>query len=228
MFFYLLVLEFENLKTVWVSCLSGLRFCKVVNYALVWVSLFNVFICEVDNHVAVWIGFSSHTVSKDYFFFTRLINALNLTIVTNYLIHNLWIFTRFSVILVEILQAVVLLLLIGYLLVVCIQYLISVVRINSILLLFSNFLLSLPLRLGSWFSRLLNYWLRLLYLSTEGVSVVLNSLISILLWLLSVLLRRSLISQRLLRLWCLLSLLLFWHMHLHFVKFFLQLLVFLL
>jgi len=102
-FLNLLVLEFKDLKAVGVSCLGCLSLSKVVNDALVWISLFHIFICEVDDQVPVRVSLPSYAVSKNHFLLARLIDALYLAIVSHNLIHHLLIFASFLVVLVKIL-----------------------------------------------------------------------------------------------------------------------------
>ena len=87
-FFDLLVLKLEHLETVLVCCLGSLGLGEVVNYALVWIRLLDIFICEVSYHVPIWKRFPLYSISKNDFFFTRLINTLYLAIVTNNLVNN--------------------------------------------------------------------------------------------------------------------------------------------
>ena len=87
-FFDLLVLKFEYLETVLVRCLGSLGLGEVVNHALVWIRLLDIFICEVNYHVPIWKRFPFDSIRKNDFFFTRLIDSLYLAIVANNLVNN--------------------------------------------------------------------------------------------------------------------------------------------
>jgi hypothetical protein len=109
----LLVLKFEYLQAVRVSGLSCFGFSEIVHNTLVGVGLFYVFISKVDYQVPVWVGFSSNTIGEYDFFLSRLVDALNLPVMTHNLINYLLVFTRFLVVLVKVLQAVIFFKLVG-------------------------------------------------------------------------------------------------------------------
>ncbi len=85
----LIVCKFKDLKTIWKGGLGRLSLSKIVNDLLVWVGLFDIMIIEVNDGITIWEYFPLHAIIKNYLLFTVLINSLNLTIVTNNLLHNL-------------------------------------------------------------------------------------------------------------------------------------------
>ena len=103
MFFDLLVLKLKNLKSIRISCLGCFGFCKIINYALVGISLFDIVIRKVNNQVAVWVSLSSHTICEHNFLFARLIDALDFTIMTHNLVDHFLVLSRFLMIFVQVL-----------------------------------------------------------------------------------------------------------------------------
>jgi len=64
----LLVCKFEDLQPIRKRCLGSFCLCEVVHDFLVGKSLLDVIISEVDDHVAIRMGLSTHSVSENYFF----------------------------------------------------------------------------------------------------------------------------------------------------------------
>ena len=87
--FDLLIGELEDLKPVSKGRLCGAGICKVVDDLAVGESLLNVFVGEVDDHVAVGVGFAFHSIREDDFLLAGLVNPLDFAIVAHYLIDNL-------------------------------------------------------------------------------------------------------------------------------------------
>lgn len=70
MFLNLTILEFKNLKSIWKCGLCSLCFCKIIHNFLVWVSLLDIIIVEINYGVSIRECFSSYTIWKYYFFLT--------------------------------------------------------------------------------------------------------------------------------------------------------------
>jgi len=85
----LIVCKFEYLQAIREGSLCGLGLCKIVDDLLVWVSLLDIIIIEVNNGVPIWEYFPLNAIIKDYLFFAVLVYSLNLAIMSNNLLHNL-------------------------------------------------------------------------------------------------------------------------------------------
>ena len=82
------VWELEHLQAVRESGLSGLGFSEVIHDFLVWIGLFDVVVVEVDYSVAIREHFSLDSVAEDDFLLPIIINSLDFTIMTNWLLDD--------------------------------------------------------------------------------------------------------------------------------------------
>lgn len=112
---YLVVSELEDLEPVWEGSLRGLGFGEVVDDALVGVGLFDVAVVKVDNGVAVGEDLALNTVVEDHLLLPVLIDALDLAIVTDDLLHHFHVGCALVVVVKRELHVEVLLFLIGFL-----------------------------------------------------------------------------------------------------------------
>ena len=109
MFFNLLICKLKHLQSIWVSRLRCFSFSKVVDYSLIGECLFDVIVCKKYYQVSIRISFTTHTICKYHLLFSRLINPLNLTVMTDNLLDYLLIFSRLLMILIWKFQTVILL-----------------------------------------------------------------------------------------------------------------------
>ena len=97
----LLVGELEHLQPVRERRLGSFCLCKVIHNFLVGKSLLNVLVSKVDDHVAIRVGLTANSVSENYFFLARLVNSLDLAIMTHNLVHYLAVCGCLAVVLWE-------------------------------------------------------------------------------------------------------------------------------
>ena len=95
MLFYLLVSKLEYLESIRECCLGCFGFSKIINYSLIRISLFDIIIIEINDCITVWELFTLNPIVKYYFLFAILINSLDFSIITYYLLYYsciLWLF----------------------------------------------------------------------------------------------------------------------------------------
>jgi hypothetical protein len=68
--------------------LSGLSFCKVVDYLLIGVSLLDIVVIEIDYCVAIWEYLSFNPIIENDFLLAIFVHSLYLAIVPNYLFNH--------------------------------------------------------------------------------------------------------------------------------------------
>jgi len=107
----LLVCKFKYLQSIRKRRLRSFRLCKVVHNFLIWKSLLDIIISEVDDHVTVRMGLSPDSIRENYFFLAWLVNSLDLAIMTNLLLYYLAVSSCLAVVLRQKLKTVVFLLL---------------------------------------------------------------------------------------------------------------------
>ena len=91
----LLVGELEHLQPVRERRLGSFCLCKVIHNFLVGKSLLNVLVSKVDDHVAIRVGLTANSV------LARLVNSLDLSIMTHNLVHYLAVCGCLAVVLWE-------------------------------------------------------------------------------------------------------------------------------
>ena len=84
----LLVLEFEDLYAVWESCLCRFSLCKEIADLATLKALLNIIVLEENYLVTIWPNLPLYTVGENDFFFTVVINSLDLTFLTYIFFHQ--------------------------------------------------------------------------------------------------------------------------------------------
>jgi hypothetical protein len=87
-FFDLVVCKLEYLEAVRERCLSSLCLCKVVHNLLIRVCLLYIVVIEIHYGVTIREDFPLNSIVEDDLFFAVLIDPLNLTVMSNDLLHH--------------------------------------------------------------------------------------------------------------------------------------------